>query len=243
MSIISVENVTVKFEDNLVLDDISFSIEEGEYVGLIGPNGAGKSTLLKVILGIINPNKGKIIKNKNISFGYVPQNYLLNSYFSISVEEVILMSSYNFFWNSKNEKKRALEVLEMVELNKNFLKKNFQDLSGGQKQRIIIARSLFCNPKVLFFDEPLSGIDFETKIQIYELLSNLNKNNKTTIVFVSHEIETIISKCHKVLCLNKKLYKGCHPIEFTKGEIKNCKIIKTEKEIIPIHHHHFITKE
>jgi len=238
MPIISLQNIGVQFGDYTALEDISFEINKGEYIGLIGPNGAGKSTLLKVILGAIPPSSGQIVLQKNISFGYVPQNYFLNTSFSISVLEVLEMAFTSFFGRKTSEKTRIFEVLKMVSLDPSFLKKNFQNLSGGQKQRVIIARSLIQNPDVLLFDEPLSGVDFETKLQIYELLATLNTAYYTTVIFVSHEIESIISKCHRVLCLNKKMHQGCHPLEFSKGNLDHCTVLKTEKAILPIHHHH-----
>jgi zinc transport system ATP-binding protein len=131
----------------------------------------------------------------------------------------------------------------MVGLETSFLKKNFQDLSGGQKQRVIIARALLQEPDVLLFDEPLSGVDFETKLQMYELLAMLNDKYKTTIIFVSHEIESVIAKCHRVLCLNKKMHKGCHPLEFAQGNLESCPVLKTEKSLHPIHHHHSLTSQ
>lgn len=244
MPIISLSNIGVQFEGITALKDISFAIEKGEYVGLIGPNGAGKSTLLQVILGTLTPSSGNISITTGTSFGYVPQNYFLNTSFSISVAEVIQMASASpFFWQKKSLKKQIENVIEMVGLTKKFLKKNFQDLSGGQKQRVIIARSLLQNPDVLLFDEPLSGVDFETKLQVHELLAMLNEKYNTTIIFVSHEIESIISKCHRIVCLNKTIHKGCHPMQFAEGKIESCKIPKTKKIISPIHHHHSLTEK
>ncbi len=224
----------MQFGNTTVLSNISLSVQKGEYIGLIGPNGAGKSTLLQIILGNIPPTTGVVIRKKNISFGYVPQDYFLHTNFSISVEEVIGMASTSLFlWKTKHEKKRCTEVLQMVGLDKEFGKRNFQDLSGGQKQRVIIARSLFNTPDVLLFDEPLSGVDFATKIQIYELLADLNTQYSTTIIFVSHEIESVISKCNKIFCINKTMHNGCHPMEFSQNT----------ESITPIHHHHSLTKK
>ena len=87
---------------------------------------------------------------------------------------------------------------------------------------MIIARALCTDPKVLIFDEPLNGVDFESKNKIYELLSTLNQNEKLTILFVSHEVDHIIQQCHHILCLNKTLHQGCHPMEFAAGKITDC---------------------
>ncbi len=231
MSIIKVKNVSVIIEGNLILDDISFSLNKGDYVGLIGPNGAGKTTLIKTILGKIKYSQGSIHIKSGTKIGYVPQNYKLSQVVPISVREVLLMGK------NAESKYSEEDVLKLVGLEKEFLQKNFHDLSGGQAQRVIIARSLFGNPDVLFFDEPLTGVDFETKLKLHELLSHLNKTQGLTILFVSHEVEHIIHACHKILCLHKKLHEGCHPIDFIKGKIK-CPVIETTFKMCPVHHHH-----
>lgn len=238
MPIITFHNVSVRFGGAFALEDISFEIQKGDYVGLIGPNGAGKSTLLKTILGIIHPQKGKITLHDSVSFGYVPQNYLPANFFSISVREILEMGlPRTSFFRKKTEEKLFLEKLSMVGLQESFLEKSFHTLSGGQKQRVIIARSLLQNPNVLLFDEPLSGVDYTTKLQIYELLANINQHYQTTIIFVSHEIESVIQKCQRILCLNKKLHEGCHPVDFMQGRLDTCQI-PANHPLHPIHHHH-----
>lgn len=244
MSIITAKNITVQFRNILALQDISFSIEKGEYIGLIGPNGAGKSTLLKTLAGIVSPTGGQVLVQKGIRFGYVPQQYFLNTRFSISVQEVIGMAESRSFFRFAGRKKYCIDALQKVGLGKDFLQKNFQTLSGGQKQRVIIARSLLDMPDVLLFDEPLSGVDFETKIQVYTLLEELNQQYGTTIVFVSHEIESIVAKCKRVLCLNRTLHEGCHPLEFARGRSANCPVQNQNHNHNPsssihlVHHHH-----
>ncbi len=239
MPIITLKNVTVSFGGHTAIEDISLEVQQGDYIGLIGPNGAGKSTLLKTLLGIITPQKGEIIYSKNVSFGYVPQNYLPESFFSLSVREVLEMGVLRMsFFRKKAEKKLFSEKLTMVGLDPSFLEKSFHSLSGGQKQRVIIARSLLSNPNVLLFDEPLSGVDYTTKIQIYELLADINATYKTTIIFVSHEIESVIQKCHRILCLNKKLHEGCHPVDFMNGKLNTCRVNTSVPALHPIHHHH-----
>ena len=130
-----------------------------------------------------------------------------------------MLDRFSFF-RKESENNLFEEKISLIGLDTSFLSKSFHELSGGQKQRIIIARSLLQNPDVLLFDEPLSSVDYTTKIQIYELLAEINQKHKTTILFVSHEIENIVQKCHRVLCLNKKLHEGCHPIDFMNGKAK-----------------------
>ena len=228
---ITAEKLGLQMQKNVILDDVSFSIQKGEYVGLIGPNGAGKTSLIKTILGLYSPTSGTLNTEPGTTVGYVPQSYNISSIIPISVQEILTMSG-------AKDPQILSETLTKVGLEKNFLSKNFHDLSGGQQQRVIIARSLCQKPDLLIFDEPLNGVDYETKISIYELLSNLNKKNNITILFVSHEVGHIVSQCHHVLCLNKTMHTGCHPIEFAKGKITNCPVLNNVSQTVPIHHHH-----
>lgn len=214
---ISCEHVCVKREGYLALDDISFCVKKGEYIGIIGPNGAGKTTLLLALLGIIPIHSGQITISADERIGYVPQKYFPNNSFPVSVREILSMGfgSMGFhFWKKKQQEKKIMESLELVGLSPSFASKNFTTLSGGQKQRVIIARALIHDPTVLFFDEPTSGIDHRNRIRIHELLSKLNKEKGITILFVSHEIEHIIKSCKRILCLDRHLHEGCAPMEF-----------------------------
>jgi zinc transport system ATP-binding protein len=237
MPLISLQNASVRFGGHTALDNISFTIDQGDYIGIIGPNGAGKSTLLKAILGLIGITSGTISVSENTRFGYVPQAYLPKTVFSISVGEVLKMglprSSILF---RRRDDELLIDKLKTVGLEPSMIKKSFNTLSGGQKQRVIIARALLGKPNVLLFDEPLSGVDFSSKLQIYDLLANINQAQNMTIVFVSHEIETVIEKSKRVLCLNKQLHEGCHPIDFMQGRL-HCPLKETEK-VTAIHHHH-----
>lgn len=231
MSIISAENLNYTIENTVILDSVSFEIKKGDYIGLLGPNGAGKTTLLKLILGFIRPTSGKLKISREIKFGYVPQKNSLSQVVPISVKEVLSMSG-------NSDEQKFAESLKKVGLYPEFLAKNFHNLSGGQAQRVIIARALCLDPNFLIFDEPLTGVDFETKLKIYELLSQLNKTEGLTILFVSHDIDHIVSKCHNILCLNKTIHTGCHPVDFAKGKNIPCQTLATNPQITPIHHHH-----
>ena len=221
--LLEINDLSVTFAGRKALDKVSFQLIQGEYVGLIGPNGAGKSTLLKAILGIIK-YKGSIKIAPNLKIGYVPQKILADNYFSLSVKEFLTMGlTKNNFANKKSASEAMQEKIREVGLQNISLANNFHTLSEGQKQRIIIARSLLHQPQLLLFDEPLSWTDYESRFLIYKLLAELNKKLKITILFVSHEIEQIIAKCQRVLCLNQKLYSGCHPIDFSKNTSQNNK--------------------
>lgn len=233
MSEIKIENLDLELNNKKVLDDINLEINKGEYIGLIGPNGAGKSSLIKTILGFYKPSKGSIKTNKDLKIAYVPQNFLGDNTFSISVKEVISLGLEDMSFENKHKKLNKIkEALEFVDLKESILNENFLDLSGGQKQRVVICRALIAKPNFIIFDEAFSNMDIQTKVTVYDLLSKINEELKTTILFVSHEIDTIVKKCGRVICLNKHLHEGCHPMKFMEGEI-----IKDSSFKI-IHHHH-----
>ena len=237
-TILSVKNLSLSFGENKVLENINFKVFAGEYIGLIGPNGAGKSSLLFCMMKYYKPTKGEIVLAKNTVVGYVPQNLELQTKFSISVEEFLAMGIRKKM--NKNERKEILKsVLNDVGFNESFLEKNFQHLSGGEQQRIIIARSIIHEPNLLLFDEPLKGIDNETKIKIYQLVADLNKKYEITVFFVSHEIHYVVAQTNRVLCLDKKLHKGCHPLnsQTLANYLGKVGSIPIKGESL-IHHHH-----
>ena len=236
--ILSIHNFSLYFGKEKILDNLNFQIFFGEYVGLIGPNGAGKSSLLLSIMKHYKPSFGTIELAKEARMGYVPQHLQLQTPFSVSVEEFLSMGIRQKC--SKIQRQEIIkEALQDVGLSEIFLQKNFQFLSGGQKQKIIIARSIIHKPNFLLFDEAFKEIDTSTKLRIHKILEKLNKKNNITILFVSHEIDYVVKQATRILCLNKKLYKSCHPLDFqsTCGEKDFLENVNA-KQIAPIHHHH-----
>ena len=238
--ILSLKNFSLSLGTEKVLDNISFKIFKGEYVGLIGPNGAGKSSLMLSIMKHYKPSAGKIFLAQDAVIGYVPQRLQLQNQFSMSVGEFLSMGIRQSLTRTKS-KQLMIKSLADVGLSVDFLQKNLHSLSGGQQQRIVIARAIIHNPNFLLFDEPLQEVDSPTKIKIYQLLSYLNQQHAITILFVSHEINYVIEQTKRILCLDKKLYSGCHPLEFSKSISSNCQRVQQDSfhsETTLIHHHH-----
>lgn len=211
---VELDDVSVNYGDLEALKNINLKVEIGSFLGIIGPNGGGKTTLLKVILGLIEPQKGQVRimgspQNKELDqIGYVPQISSFDRSFPISVLDVVLMARLGgqlrfFHQYQKKDIKKAKAVLEQLNL---FHLKDRQigKLSGGQLQRVLIARGLAVEPKILLLDEPTANVDARSTSQIYELLKELNQ--KKTIIVVTHDMAAVSSYFDSLACLNEKLF-------------------------------------
>lgn len=193
---VDADRVTVLFGDDTVVDNVSFRIHSGEFIGLIGPNGAGKTTLLRTLLGLQQPTKGKIAQKPNI-VGYVPQRTTQHdSQIPLSVFEVVLLGSRG----SVGQATTALETVGMLASRS----KRFNELSGGQQQRILIAKALAAQPSLLLLDEPTTGIDEHSRIEFAQTLTNLTESG-VAIIMVSHDVEMVRTQAKRVIYLNKTL--------------------------------------
>ena len=195
-SLIEIENMSFGY-DKILLNNINLNINKGDFLGIIGSNGTGKSTLLKIILGQIKPDKGKVIiennNNEASNIGYVKQmNKEKVVSFPITPLEIVklnLFSKMDFFKiSNKRLDSTAINALTMVNLEDKIYY-NYNNMSGGEQQRVLIAKSLVNNPEILIFDEPTAGIDNESKIILFDILSHLNKFHNITIIIVTHELE------------------------------------------------------
>ncbi|MBN2259426.1 MAG: metal ABC transporter ATP-binding protein [Clostridiales bacterium] len=208
MKIIEVKNVSVNYGNVKALDQISFSIDKGSFLGIIGPNGGGKTTLIKVLLGLIKPDKGEIIIHSDKPIGYVPQFNNFERRFPITVCKVILMGSMShkksiFHKYSAEDKEKSNDVMKLLGIE-HLRNRLIKQLSGGQMQKVLIARALMTEPDLLILDEPTASIDSQSRTDIYNLLNTL-KGDKT-ILIISHDIGTISSYIDSIACLNVKLY-------------------------------------
>lgn len=206
--VVRVSNLSFFYGQNQVLYNLNFEILEGEYVGLIGANGSGKTTLLSLLLNLLQPSSGSVkllgqdLKNFNDwqKIGYVPQIPPAESTtFPISVSELILANYQQKAY--KNELDALETVLEIADI-KDLKNRLIGNLSGGQRQRVMIARSLVNKPKILFLDEPTSGVDSHSQDNFYTFLDNLNHKLAITIVFVSHDLDIINQKASRILCID-----------------------------------------
>ncbi len=212
MPLLSFLNLSIGYENTIVLDNLSFEIEKGDYLAIIGENGAGKSTLLKTMLGLIPPIKGKVVFSnelKRTEVGYLPQQTLAQRDFPASVYEVVLSgclarNGLRPFY-SKKDKELAKANIQKMGLE-GFEKRCYRELSGGQQQRVLLARALCSSDKLLVLDEPVTGLDPKVTNQLYEEINNLNKEG-ITIIMISHDL-SVLKFANKVLHVGHQTYFG-----------------------------------
>ena len=190
--ILKVSNLSVKLQDQTLLDNISFNVKKGTTLALLGPNGAGKTVLLRTLLNRL-PYTGTIEWTEKVRIGYVPQN-VTTSDIPMSVREFFSIGN-NIDYN---------KALEKVRINdKSILDKRLGILSGGQLRRVLISWALNDNPNVLFLDEPTTGVDLDSEEPIYLMLNDIKNTHKITIFLITHNIHIVQEYSDELLALNK----------------------------------------
>lgn len=214
MNLIEIKNLTLGYDKKKVLCNLSFNIEENDFLCIVGPNGSGKSTLIKGILGLIKPLEGKVIYNnlKQNFIGYMPQELKVDSNFPASVYEIVLSGTLNGLgikpFYGKIEKEKANEALKTLKIE-NIKDKSFTELSGGQRQKVLLARSLCATTKLLILDEPSNNLDSKSKKELYKTVVDLNKNKGITVIMITHDLDHNNLIGNKILSLREdKIFYG-----------------------------------
>ena len=186
-----------------VLQDVSLTIRPGTFTGIVGPSGSGKTTLLRLLLGLVHPDHGSVVRRPDLRVGYVPQVETINWNFPVTVAETVLMSARNrrnWPWTNSAEKHAVAEVLDRLRIG-DLAHRHIRQLSGGQQQRVFIARALFSSPELLLMDEPTSGVDVRTRHELLHLLCELNDSG-ISIVVTTHDLNGLAAHLPELVCLN-----------------------------------------
>ena len=209
-SLVSFSDVTYMSSSSkqCLIDTVSFHIHPKTITTIIGPNGAGKTTLLRLMLDLIQPTQGSIVKRRDIKIGYMPQRLSLNPHLPLNVERFLALS--DLANRPLNARAKVLMVLEQV--NAVYaLKQSVHTLSGGEWQRILLARALLQSPDLLVLDEPVQGLDITGQTEFYRLLHHIRHALGCAVVHVSHDLHLVWNASDTVICLNKHICCMGHP--------------------------------
>lgn len=215
MNAIDVHQLYFSYSTTSVLENVSFSVRENEFIAIFGPNGGGKTTLLQLLMGFLKPTRGKIdifgkpSKTARQTIGWVPQHFSFDRNFPISVEEVVLGGRLkDRGWRFHEEDYLAVkEALERVKMERS-LRSHFSSLSGGQQQRVLIARAIVAKPSLLLLDEPTASVDHVAEKEIYLLLRELRSH--MTILMVTHDLNRAVESVDRLLCVQRTVTQMPH---------------------------------
>lgn len=205
---LEIKNLSKTFETKEAVKNVSFSVNEGEFLSILGPSGCGKTTLLRMLIGLIKPTEGSIFKDgvdiTNFSpssrkMGFVFQNYAL-------FENMTVLQNVEYALKIKKEtrataRETALRLIEKMGLTEHMNKKPYH-LSGGQQQRVAIARTLALNPDIILFDEPMSALDVATRLTLRKELKDIQKEFSTTMIYITHDQEEAFAMSDKILVMD-----------------------------------------
>lgn len=198
-NILKVKDLTVKFDDDIILDSISFELQKGESLAIIGPNGSGKTVMLRALLDFI-PYSGKITWAKSAKIGYVPQKVDMDRKVPMNVKNLLSAKASILGLKEKD----INDVIERVHLEERIIHTSVGHLSSGQMQRALVAFALLGHPNVMLFDEPTASMDMPGEEQTYELIHRLQDDFDVTPIIVSHDLSFVYKYATQVLCLNRQ---------------------------------------
>ena len=226
MGVLKVKNLSCGYDTREIIKNVSFSVKEGEFLGIIGPNGAGKTTLFRAITKVLNPWKGSILyKGKDI-FEISPRDFaheiavipqILEVPFAFSVEEFVLMGRFPHTGRFEGLGKRDYKVLEdALKLTDTSLlrERKTSELSGGEMQRVVLAQGFAQEPRLLLLDEPTSHLDIAHQVRVLDLIKKLQENSGLTVIVVLHDLNLAASYCDRLILLEEGTI-------FTEGPAEN----------------------
>lgn len=207
-------NLSLGYDSKAIVSDLNFSINKGDYLCIVGENGSGKTTLMKTLLNLHSPLSGSIITGdglKTNEIGYLPQQTVVQRDFPASVKEIVLSGCQGqcgirpFY--KKEEKNIARQNMERMGIS-NLSSRCYRELSGGQQQRVLLARALCATRKLLLLDEPVSGLDPKATAEMYDIIEELNRRDKITIIMISHDISAAVKYASHILHIGDEIFFG-----------------------------------
>lgn len=214
MSQIICSNLSLGYDSRVLVKDLNFTVNKGDYLCIVGENGSGKSTLMRTLLGLQPPMEGKIIFGDGLhknEIGYLPQQTVVQRDFPASVKEIVISGCQSRcglrpFYN-ETDKKLARMNMDRMRISE-FENRCYRELSGGQQQRVLLARALCATRKLLLLDEPVSGLDPKVTSEMYSLIEELNVNDGITVIMISHDISAALKYANNILHIGNNLFFG-----------------------------------
>lgn len=247
---IVLDKVSVQLAGKTILNNISLSVQKGEFLGVIGPNGSGKTTFMKLLLGLIKPKSGDVVllgsqMSKNIAkqIGYVPQSRSYDPDISLRAQDFVSFGLKNSFvpWLSKKEKDKVQQAIELAEAQ-GYAQEPIGQLSGGQRQRLFLAQALVNDPSVLLLDEPTSNLDPGSQERMALLVDKLRREQNITVIFISHDLNLMARYADRILYLTQDDYAFGNVQEVVTTEVLS-RLYKMPMKVINIEGEYTITME
>jgi zinc transport system ATP-binding protein len=248
--LIEVSQISHQFGQNRVLDHVSLVIHPKEIVTLIGPNGAGKSTLLKILLGLLKPTSGKVVRKTGLNIGFMPQKIHIDPTLPLTVERFLTLGipktrRKNHVHNTAqstlknpadNHTTTVAQVIDELNIG-HLLNQPIQRVSGGEMQRILLARALVREPDLLVLDEPVQGVDIQGQTELYQYINQIRHQRGVGILMVSHDLHIVMKNTDQVLCLNQHICCSGHPQDVSQSsEFKA--LFGGQTDIMAFYEHH-----
>ena len=213
MALIKAESLALGYDNGIIVKDLDFEVNAGDYLCIVGENGSGKSTLMRTLLGLQNPKGGRIILGDGLTkkeIGYLPQQTQVQKDFPASVREIVISGcqarcGLRPFYN-REEKELAEKNMERLGIT-DLSARSYRELSGGQQQRVLLARALCATQKLLILDEPVSGLDVKVTAELYTMIKELNRDG-ITIIMVSHDIAAAVKYASHILHIGDQVFFG-----------------------------------
>ena len=227
--LIRLQQVSVGFRQESVLENVQLTVNAGEIVTLIGPNGAGKTTLVRAVLGLLKPDSGSVWRKPRLRIGYMPQKLTVDPTLPLSVLRFLrLVPGVD----------RAAALAALAEVGaEQVIDSPLQNISGGELQRVLLARALLREPELLVLDEPVQGVDVAGQAELYRLITELRDRHGCGVLMVSHDLHLVMSTTDQVVCLNRHVCCSGHP-EQVSGDPAFVELFGQDAQSLAIYHHH-----
>lgn len=228
--IAKLENISLALNRQTILSGINLELAKGKITTLIGPNGGGKTSIARILLGILKPTSGKVVKKSSLKIGYMPQKIEIDRTIPLTAKDFIQLSTHSVKFD------KALKNLALRLNVEKILERQIHDLSGGQMQKILFLRALINHPELLVLDEPTQYMDIAGTQDFYQIIDEVRKTNNCAILLISHDLHAVMQKTDLVFCVNHHVC--CHGTPESVNQHPEYLSLFGNKGALAIYQHH-----